>query len=271
MRQWRLIDDKHTAGGRNMAVDEAIMRAVGAGLQPPTLRLYGWEPPCLSLGYGQHWREVDREALHTRGWGLVRRPTGGRAILHIDELTYSLSLPIDHPLARGSVIDSYRAISAALVATLRRLGAAPNADAQSKADSSAAPTPVCFDTPSHYEITVKGRKLIGSAQTRRAGGLLQHGTLPLIGDIGRICDVLTFANEDERSRMRGMVRAQAITLEEALGYSLSWTRAAEAMVQAFAETFEIVLVPSALSAEEIESAARLEANLYKNDEWTLRR
>lgn len=271
MRQWRLIDDTHTAGGRNMAVDEAILRAVGAGLQPPTLRLYGWDPACLSLGYGQRWREVDREALHARGWGLVRRPTGGRAILHIDELTYSLSLPIDHPLARGSVIDSYRMISTALVAALRRLGAVPNANALAKAEVSAPPTPVCFDTPSHYEITVNGRKLIGSAQTRRAGGLLQHGTLPLTGDIGRICNVLAFTEDDERLRVRAVVRTQAITLDTALGFSIGWTDVAEAMVTAFSETFDVALIPSALSAEELESAARLEAHLYKNDEWTLRR
>ena len=91
-----------------MAADMALLQAVGAGLTAPVLRLYAWSPPCLSLGYGQHVSEADRGRLAALGWGIVRRPTGGRAILHTDELTYSVALPADHPLAAGSVVESYR-------------------------------------------------------------------------------------------------------------------------------------------------------------------
>ncbi|HVU12241.1 MAG TPA: hypothetical protein VHD90_13240, partial [Phototrophicaceae bacterium] len=156
MRQWRLIYDQPTLGARNMAVDEAILASVGAGDQPPTLRLYRWEPPCLSLGYGQRSREADLDRLAARGWEIVRRPTGGRAILHADELTYSLALPSDHPLAALGIVESYRRISEALISALTGLGAQPHAE---RADSQTAHTtnPVCFETPSHYEITVAGR------------------------------------------------------------------------------------------------------------------
>src|SRR6185295_7261954 len=95
MRQWRLIYDLPTTGAANMAADEAVLQAVSAGESMPTLRLYGWSPPCLSLGYGQKTRDVDFERIAANGWDVVRRPTGGRAILHVDELTYSVSLPAD--------------------------------------------------------------------------------------------------------------------------------------------------------------------------------
>ncbi len=119
MRQWRLIYDSPTAGARNMAVDQALLES-----GHPTLRLYTWQPDCLSLGYGQRAAEVDLNRLRAAGWDLVRRPSGGRAILHADELTYSLSLPADHPCAQGTVIESYRRFSTALLAGLRTPGRA---------------------------------------------------------------------------------------------------------------------------------------------------
>src|SRR4051794_13846617 len=196
-----------------MAVDEAILAAVSARDVPPTLRLYAWTPPCLSLGYGQHAREADTERLAQRGWDIVRRPTGGRAILHTDELTYSLALPIDHPLAQADLVESYRQISAALQIALDQLGAQAQAN-RAETDTTQALNPICFETPSHYEITVAGRKLVGSAQVRRKQGILQHGTLPLTGDLTRICDVLVYPDEMARSAAKADVRARALTLEE---------------------------------------------------------
>src|SRR6185295_13063235 len=97
---------------------------------------------------------------------------------------------------------------------------------------------VCFETPSHYEITVEGRKLIGSAQVRRKdhnGGVLQHGTLPLHGDIARICDGLVYPSADERESAKTQVRDRALTLEDALGFRVTWEDAAAAVVQGFRE------------------------------------
>src|SRR5512141_1099177 len=99
IEHWRLITDGPQTGARNMAIDEALLIAVGAAQSVPVLRLYAWEPACLSLGYAQAGAEVDCERLESHGWHVVRRMTGGRAILHTDELTYSVTLPLDHPLA----------------------------------------------------------------------------------------------------------------------------------------------------------------------------
>jgi lipoyl(octanoyl) transferase len=269
MRQWRLMHDMATLGAHNMAVDEAIMRAVARGEQPPTLRLYAWQPPCLSLGYGQRAGDVDWAALAAHGYDCVRRTTGGRAILHTDELTYSLALPMEHPLALHDVMESYREISRALLAALQLLGAQPRSERM--AEGVKATDPVCFETPSHYEITVDGKKLIGSAQARRGGGVLQHGTLPLTGDIARICNVLVYESEAARESAKAHVRARATTLGEALGAEVTWDEAAASVVNGFAQTFDITFVAGELSTSELDEVARLTRDTYANDEWTLRR
>lgn len=253
-----------------MAVDQAILEAAAAGEAPPTLRLYDWQPPCLSIGYGQRSSDVDFERVGAAGWQVVRRPTGGRAILHADELTYSVALPGSHPIAAGSIADGYRRISGALVAALEGLGASPQA--APLPERQRAGGPVCFDASSDYEITVSGRKLVGSAQVRRKGGVLQHGSLPLRGDLGRICDVLAYASEDEREQARQHVRSQAVTLAEATGGKLfSWRTAAEAIAQSFAATFDLELVKSGLSPAEAERAHTLAVDVYGAANWTLRR
>lgn len=265
---WRLLCDRPLAGPRNMALDEALLRAVAAADAPPTLRLYAWQPPALSLGFGQPLRDVDEQRLAERGWGLVRRLTGGRAILHTGELTYSITLPGGHPLAQGNVIESYRRISAALAAAVIALGVSPYSERASERRAGSA---VCFETPSHYELTVNGRKLAGSAQARRFGGLLQHGSLPLTGDLGQIVDGLSFADEPAREAARERVLARTMTLSAAAGRTISWDETANALVEAAARTFGVRLEPGQLSAAESGQAGVLESGVYAAREWTARR
>ena len=118
---WRLIVDGEADGATNMAVDEAILSHVSEGRSQPTLRFYAWSPPCLSLGRSQPLADVDLAACRAAGVDIVRRPTGGRAILHTDELTYSVALPQDDPRVAGDVVDSYRRISEGLLAGLHQL------------------------------------------------------------------------------------------------------------------------------------------------------
>lgn len=266
MRQWRLIYDLPTPGPLNMAVDEALLMLLGG---QPVLRLYAWQPGCLSLGYGQRAGDVDAEQARAAGYDLVRRPTGGRAILHADELTYSVVLPADHAIAAGGILPSYQRISSALLAGLQRLGLVLQADEQA---SRTACGPVCFEVASHYEITAQGRKLVGSAQVRRSGGILQHGSIPLRGDLARICDVLKYPNPAARETAREQVRARAITLSDALGGApVEWQHAAEALAEGFRATFEVNFAISTLSAAEHRLAAQLVAEKYAQPAWTFRR
>lgn len=270
MSTWRMLMCPPQDGAINMAIDQAIMEAVVEERVSPTLRFYAWEPPCLSLGYMQKISDVDHNRLKTRGWHLVRRMTGGRAILHTDELTYSVATRANDPIVAGDIVESYRRLSQALLNGLSSLGAAPQADKQ--ADSPRGEKkPVCFEVPSHYEITVGGKKLVGSAQVRKFGAVLQHGSLPLTGDITRICDALVFADEGQRESARERVRQRAATLEGALGRAVSWEHAAAAMVNGFAQTFALALEPAEmLTPEEQARTQELLQNQYAADTWTAR-
>ena len=272
MRQTRRIrESEFSDGARNMAVDSAIAQAVGSGRQPPTLRLYGWKPYCLSLGYGQRARDADNEALRRRGWDLVRRPTGGKAILHGDELTYSLCLPLDHPLASGDIVASYRRISVGLLRALDCLGLRATANPNDESASSEYAGPVCFLQPSHYEILFDGRKLVGSAQLRRKAVMLQHGTIPLRGDVARICDLLSFESAAEREEQKLRARQRALTLSQALGREPSWDEAAAALETGFADALGLDIVPGALSAAEEAETEAFVIDKFGNPGWTGKR
>lgn len=269
MRQWRLLITQPAKGAWNMAVDELILESVCRGVAPPTLRLYDWSPPCLSLGYAQTVSEVDLHCLHENGWDIVRRPTGGRAILHADELTYSVVLPVDNELAAGSIVDSYRRLSRALVVAMESLGAQVTAERQEEIHASGA---ICFETPSHYELTVGGRKLIGSAQMRRSGGLLQHGSLPLRGKLSRVVDALWFQEDAQRDMAREQVFARAITLSEALGgREVTWNQVSAALITGFQNTFDLELVEAELTPQEVERANVLMHTVYLDDAHTFKR
>jgi len=253
-----------------MAVDEAILDAVGIGDSPSTLRLYAWEPPCLSLGFSQPFRQADAGLVGARGWDLVRRPTGGRAILHTRELTYSIAIPNEDPQVAGGVLESYRRLSAGLVHTLEILGLAPEVNPPISLTEEQRRQPVCFEMPSTYEITVQGRKLIGSAQLRRVRSVLQHGSLPLSGDIGDICGGLTYASEDERQRAAARLRRRAATIEELLGTPISWQEAADAVSRGFAEALGVHLDAGELSIREKARAQELACERYATDAWNRR-
>ena len=263
--EWRLIQTIPAPGAWNMAVDEAILVAAGSGAVPPTLRLYAWDPPCLSLGYAQPYADVDVPRLFERGWQVVRRPTGGRAILHTDELTYSVCGPSSEPRLAGSVLESYRSLSAALLAALHLLDI-PAESHPISVDQSHGP--VCFEVPSNYEITVAGRKLIGSAQARRKEGILQHGTLPLQGDLSRIVQALVFPDENTRQVKAERLLARAATLEEVVGRVIPRQQAAQAFVSAFEETLNLRLTPAALTPAELARAEGLVEAKYAHSDWT---
>ena len=257
--EWRLLlETEPRTGAWNMALDEAIMDAVGEGTAPPTLRLYQWAPPCLSLGRRQPLEGVDLARLRADGCEVVRRATGGWSILHTDELTYSVALLPTDPRADGPILDAYRKLSAGLVAGLTLLDAAPVMKPAS-ASGTHNLTAACFEVPSAYEITAHGRKLIGSAQARPNGRVLQHGSLPLTGDIARVTRYLTFRDDSERETLANHLRERAATLREILGRDITFAEAAEAMRRGFAQALNVTLTPGEPTSQERERAAALMA------------
>lgn len=254
---WRLIVDTTAyTGAWNMAVDETIMEAVAAGSAPPTLRFYQWEPPCVSLGKRQPLSGIALDQCQQDGVEVVRRSTAGLAILHTDELTYSLVTHLDDPRAGGAILDSYRKLSQGLVAGLQLLGVSAEMQPVSSTGSHNA-SAACFEAPSAYEITAGKRKLMGSAQTRPYGRLLQHGSLPLTGDIARLARYLIFDNEAERQALSLHLRQRATTLGDVLGRNINFLEAVAALAQGFCDALNLNLEPGILSDDEISAAERL--------------
>jgi lipoate-protein ligase A len=266
---WRLIVDGEADGATNMALDEAIVASVVEGASPPTLRFYAWSPPCLSLGRSQSIFDVDLVACHVAGVDLVRRPSGGRAILHTDELTYSVALQQTDPLAAGGILESYRRLSEGLLAALHRLGV-PAVQAVAEHKQGEDRSAVCFETPSHYEITVGGRKLVGSAQWRARDGVLQHGSLPLHGDITRILAYLALSGP-EREAQRQALRSRATTIQESLGRPVSFAQVCAALAEGFSQALGLSLERGELTASERVLADQLWRDRYAEPGWTGRR
>ncbi len=231
--QWRLILDPPLSGRVNMERDLELMEEVAEGYSPPTLRLYQWNPPALSLGYFQDENEVvDLAACRKLGIDLVRRPTGGRAVLHAEELTYSIVVPEVHPfIDRGGVIDAYRSISRGLVTALNLIGITASLTPESKERAGLAPGS-CFDTPSAYEIQVDGKKVVGSAQLRRDGIVLQHGAILFRLNHELYSKVLKKGCGKEKSCDPALLIEKAAGLLD-LGYEISYERMIRALVKAF--------------------------------------
>lgn len=269
MTTWRLLITPPAHGAWNMAVDESILEHIGRGESIPTLRLYAWTPACLSLGHAQPFSDVDVNRLKQRGWEVVRRATGGRAILHTDELTYSVIAPSNEPRVEGSVLESYNRLAQALLLAVENLEI-PVEMKEGKANENGTPNPVCFEVPSIYEITVNGKKLIGSAQARKKEGVLQHGSLPLTGDLTRICQALAFENESARADASKRLLERATTVESALGVGISWEQAQQAFVHAFEAQLGLSFERGELSESESKRAEALVKEKYAHPAWTER-
>ncbi len=268
---WRLIITPPLSGAKNMSLDEVLLHSAASKLEPPTLRLYSWEVPTLSLGYAQSINDVNISKLEQLGWGLVRRPTGGRAILHTDELTYSITAAIDDPLMSGNLLESYQRISKALLGALQILGVNARADSEySNQVTLGRKEPVCFEVPSNYEVTYLGKKLIGSAQARKNNGVLQHGSLPLFGDLTRITQVLNYEGEEKRKKSADSLLGHAGTVLSLTGKTISLEEAQKAFINAFSSTLDIQFSMCEPDQREWALVSELEKNKYNSPDWTQR-
>lgn len=273
--KWRVVNSGINHAANNMAVDEAILRAHVSGETPPTIRFYGWRPAAMSIGYFQKAADdVDIDKCRTEGVDIVRRLTGGRAVLHDAELTYSVVVRENYPLIPATITASYRYFSEGLLAGLNKLGidasmSIPRAAyGQTKRRHASA---ACFDAPSHYEITAQGRKLAGSAQVRKDGVILQHGSILLTFNPVQVAALLNLPSHEKQNVVAEMLAKRAVSIKEILGREITWDSACQAMIEAFGPALGIEWEPGQLSEKEQAVASELVDTKYGSDSWNLLR
>jgi lipoyl(octanoyl) transferase len=273
---WRFIDSGYCSPSYNMALDEALLEWHSQGKIPPTIRFYGWNPPTLSIGYFQKVeKEIDLEAVQRHGLGFVRRPTGGRGVLHEHELTYSVIVSEDYPDMPKTVTEAYRVISEGLLRGFQRLGleayfAIPRTD-EEKDKLKNPRSSVCFDAPSWYELVVEGRKVAGSAQTRQKGVILQHGSILLDLDEEKLFSLFKYPSERVKERMKKAFKNKAVAINDISPRAITMEEAKEAFKRGFEEGLNIELHPYQLSEEEEAYVQELARRRYESEEWNFRR
>lgn len=260
---WRLILTPTAGGASNMALDQALLESAGEEGFVPSLRFYRWKPPALSLGRFQPIEEIDLEACAAEGIEAVRRPTGGKSILHFDDFTYSLVLPEGWGLPR-SVEAAYVVICAGIIAALRHLGVEAVVQCRAREDYRASGG-ACFAAVTRADLVHEGRKLCGSAQVRRWGAVLQHGSLFLKDRSEIMFRFLAFRSHEERRAALEAYRSRCATLEEA-GCTASWDEVGEAFRRGFADAFGVDINPGGLTSAEKARWRELE-EAYRSPDW----
>ena len=263
--QWRWIREEPAgvpvaSGARNMAVDSTLLASVAGGA-PPAVRFYRWSPACLSLGRNQAAIGLyDRDRASRLGFDIVRRPTGGSAVLHDAELTYSIVAPA---ALLGGPRAGYRLIHRAIANGLTHLGVRTElALSSSPVAQHANGSDPCFAHPMGGEVVVSGRKLVGSAQRTERRTVLQHGSILLEGSQARV--------DELRLQPAAPGPNGAITLAELLGSVPAWNRMVQVLADAIERVFSTRLALAPLDPAELALASRLEAR-YRDDAWTWRR
>lgn len=256
---WRFLNTGRRDGAWNMAVDEALLVGVNRSESAPTVRVYAWDPPTVSTGYSQDLEdELDLSACRDAGFGVVRRPTGGRAVLHAGELTYSVVGPAGAPPLGGTIMEAYKAIADALVRGLRSLGVdADLARVATEARARGGVSPPCFVSAGRFEVVVGGKKLIGSAQRRVGRGVLQHGSLLIDRTHERLADVLSLESERDRAVVRRALASKTTDLVDVLGREVTFGEVASAMRSGFERAWSVEFDECGLTERESELASEL--------------
>jgi len=236
--KWRIINSGKNDSAMNMAIDEAIMLGVIAGESLPTIRFYDWEPATLSCGYNQDVdKEVDFDAVRKGGYGFVRRPTGGRLVLHEREVTYSVIAPIDERLA-GSVLESYGVISKALAKGMELLGVGVEFEKGNLSShhqrQQANP---CFTSSSRLELKYGNRKIVGSAQVRKNNVLLQHGSILLDLNQEKVAYLVPGLNSEQRIKLASFLNRKTIAINEITSEKTSYDQAVDSFSKGFVESW----------------------------------
>jgi lipoate-protein ligase A len=259
---WRFIADGSQDGRWNMAIDQAILQACGEGKSPPTLRCYGWSRPTLSIGYSQDaGRDLDLARCQELGIPIVTRPTGGRALLHDREFTYSIVASVPHPLFPSSLRGAFQEISSALLLALESMGIERIAMAGSSSPRNLqqkVQSPSCFAALNHWEICWGEKKLLGSAQRRLKHSFLQHGSLWNDCDREFIHSLLRFDSRQSADNSLEFHYSHTATLQEICNRLFSADEFSQAMKAGFEKAFPICLIPGELTDYEKKLCERFE-------------
>lgn len=272
---WNFINTGSKNPYYNMAMDEALLNFVSRGEIDPVIRFYTWNPATLSIGYFQRLqKEIDIDKVKEKGYGLVRRQTGGRGVLHDKELTYSLIVPESHPNMPSTVTEAYKIISQGLLEGFKNLGFETYfAIPRSKEERDKLKQPrssVCFDAPSWYELVVEGRKIAGSAQTRQKGVILQHGSILQDIDIDDLFDMFKFKNERLKAKMKENFVQKAVAINDISNQHITLNEMENAFEAGFKKGLNIDFKPLELTEKQLEEVQELE-DKYRSEAWMYRK
>lgn len=264
---WGFIDTGYHSASVNMALDEALLNWHSAGKIPPTLRFYGWSKPSLSVGHFQNAeRAIDFSNVKKHGCEFVRRLTGGSAVLHDDELTYSIVVSEKRDYIPTSITAAYHVLSKGILEGYKLLGIeADYATPERKTER----TDVCFEKPAFYEMVVDGKKISGNAQTRKQGVLLQHGSIPMSINKEMLFDLFRFPTEKIRESKRNKFSEKAITINEITKKRHTYNDLREAFQKGFQSELNVDFTPLQLSQSQWAEVHDLARTKYTQEEWNL--
>jgi len=251
--EWRLLLTGANSASKNMAIDRAVLVANSKGTVPPTVRFYEWKPSAISIGYFQSLdEEVDLEMCKSHGVDYVRRITGGGAVFHEHELTYSIVIPESHPLIPKNIMKSYGNICGAVMNGLNEIG-----------------------IKSKYmpinDIITGGKKISGNAQTRKEKTVLQHGTVLTDVNVDKMFSLLKVPNEKIKDKLISDVKERVTSIKKILGRDVMFDEVSEGMKIGFEKQFSIDLFEGDLTAEEIKLTEKFEKECFSAKEWNHKR
>lgn len=262
--EWGFINTGFQNAAVNMALDECLLQWHSKNLIPPTLRFYGWDKPSLSIGRFQNLEKtIDLDAVKKYDCQYVRRMTGGSAVLHDDELTYSIIISEDHPQIPRSIREAYYILSKGVIEGYRFLNI--DADYYIPKERNKNKTAVCFEKIAYYEMIVDGKKISGNAQTRKNGVLLQHGSIPMSMDDEVLFELFKFSNDRVRERQRKSFKNKAIAINDITGKKHTYDMLAEAFLEGFKKGLNITVKPIELTKEQWQEVYQLAEDKYANE------
>jgi len=272
--RWRIVKSGKLSPAENMAIDEAVMLGVIAGKSEPTIRFYDWNPPTLSFGYHQKFKdEIDEREAEKFGFGFIRRPTGGRLVLHNNEVTYSVISPLKERLA-GNITETYSQISLALAKGMHLIGIEVEFEKGNLSShyQREAANP-CFTSSSRFELSYGRKKIVGSAQTRKENVLLQHGSILLNFNQKQVAYILPNLSSQQKERLADYLARKTISINEILSEKISYNDAVESFIKGFLESWseDEFYLSEDFSDEEKEKAVNLIHLKYGTIEWNKRK